>query len=281
LDARGIYNDFVQSSASHRLDEFAFAQIEHLLIDIDGVLYRGRDAVPTAIPFIPWLRQKGISFRLVTNNATLTPASYESKLAGMGIKVREEEIFTSSLATAMYLDRQGARGQSAFVVGEDGVTTALSGLDMKFTAENPRWVIVGLDRTLTYEKLALASLALQRGARFVGTNPDTSFPDERGLVPGAGAIQALLTATTGIHPTVIGKPHPLMLSLAMEAMEGTAVNTAMLGDRLDTDIQGANALQMPSILVLTGVSRREEIDPSGISPTLVVDTLEELVRIWP
>jgi 4-nitrophenyl phosphatase len=271
----------MRDQASTLPEGFPFSSIEHLLIDIDGVLYRGRTAIPSATAFIPWLRQHRIDFRLLTNNATLTPASYQHKLAGMGIQVGQEEIFTSSLATARYLKRQGADGQTAFVIGEEGLMEALAGIGIRFTAETPRWVVAGLDRMATYEKLALASLALQRGATFIGTNPDTSFPDERGLVPGAGALHALLTATTGIEPTVIGKPRPLMFTLAMEHLGGNIENTAMVGDRLNTDIQGADGLGIPSILVLTGVSRRDEIAASGIRPTLVVDTLEELIHLWP
>lgn len=259
---------------------FPYSHIRHLLIDLDGVLYRGNTAIAHAQSFIAWLRTRGVAFRLVTNNATLTPAQYVDKLTGMGIAVQPEEIFTSSLATALYLERQTDSARTAYVIGEDGLRSALDGIGMRVTDDRPAWVIVGLDRELTYEKLATAALAIAAGARFLGTNPDTSFPSERGLVPGAGAIQAALTATTGVRPTVVGKPEPLMLQLAMDQLGGSLTDTAMLGDRLDTDIQGAQTMHMPSILVLTGVSKREELANNPIHPTLVVDDLGDLIGQW-
>jgi 4-nitrophenyl phosphatase len=146
--------------------------------------------------------------------------------------------------------------------------------------EAPDWVIVGLDRALTYDKLATAALALERGAGFIGSNPDTSFPTEQGLVPGAGAIQAALIATTGKQPIIIGKPKPLMLEIAMHQLGGTVEDTAMLGDRLDTDIAAGQALQMATILVLTGVSKREELADSPCHPTLVVENLGQFMEEW-
>lgn len=260
--------------------DFPFERIRHLLVDLDGVLYRGTTAIPGAPPFISWLRAQGIDFRLVTNNATLTPGQYASKVAGMGIEVSEDEIFTSALATALYLLEQRQNGQTAYAIGEDGLMDALRRANVRIVTERPDWVVVGLDRHVTYEKLAIAALALEAGARFVGTNPDTSLPTERGLAPGAGAILAALTATTGVEPIVIGKPQPLMLRLAMEQLGGTVHDTAMIGDRLDTDIQGANALGLSSVLVLTGVSTRAELAVSIADPTIVVENLEELTRRW-
>ena len=258
---------------------FRIQSIRHILVDLDGVLYVGAAALGGAAEFIYWLRDHAVTFRLVTNNATLTPAGYVAKLAGMGIDVREDEVFTSALATALYLRKQ--RGvQRAYVIGEEGLLEALRGAQVEMDSERPDWVIVGLDRMLTYSKLATAALALQRGARFLGTNPDRSLPVEGGLVPGAGAIQAALTAATGLRPIVIGKPEPLMLELAMSQLGGTLENTVMLGDRLDTDIQGAIALGIPSIMVLTGVSSRDDIGQSPAKPSLVVDDLPALMRAW-
>lgn len=197
----------------------------------------------------------------------------------MGIEVEQDEVFTSALATALYLRKQ--RGvQSAFVIGEEGLFEALHGAQVELDTERPDWVIVGLDRKLTYDKLAIGARALQRGARFLGTNPDLSLPVEDGLLPGAGAIQAALTATTGVRPVVIGKPEPLMLELAMSQIGGTLHNTAMLGDRLDTDIQGAVALGIPSILVLTGVSSRQDLNGSPTQPSIVVENLTALMQLW-
>jgi 4-nitrophenyl phosphatase len=257
-----------------------FKQIRHLLIDLDGVLFVGSTALPDAPAFIDWLRNREITFRLVTNNATLTPEQYVAKLEGMGIAVEPAEVFTSALATAIYLQREGAEGQTAYVVGEAGLKTALQGVGLRLSDRHPDWVVAGLDRQLTYESLAVACLAIRAGARFVGTNPDTSLPTERGLVPGAGAIQAALVAATGVTPVVIGKPQPTMLQLAMDQLGGTLEDTAMLGDRLDTDIDGAHALGMQSILVLTGVSTRKEAAHSTRPPTLIVESLTQFMSEW-
>ena len=247
---------------------------------MDGVLYRGDQALPGAADFVSWLRGKGIAFSLVTNNATLTPAQYVARLDGIGIAAREDEIFTSALATALYLKERAGAGATAYAIGEEGLRAALELVDIKLSGDRPDWVIVGLDRHVTYEKLATAALAIQRGAQFIGTNPDTSLPTERGLAPGAGAIQAALSATTGVKPTVVGKPEPLMLELALKQMNAAAETAALLGDRLDTDIQGAHAVGLPSILVLTGVSTRQEATTGPIRPTLIVDDLPSLMREW-
>lgn len=257
-----------------------FGRIKHLLIDLDGVLYRGETALPCAADFVAWLHGRGITFRLVTNNATLTPTQYVEKLARMGISAGEDEIFTSALATGMYLKEHGNGGDTAYVIGEDGLRSAVEAAGFRIVDEKPDWVVVGLDRRLTYEKLATAALSLEAGARFVGSNPDTSFPTECGLVPGAGAILRAIQATTGVDPLVIGKPQPLMLEMAMRSLGGSRNDTAMLGDRLDTDIQAAEAVGVPSVLVLTGVSTRADLEHSSIRPTLVVQDLCRLMEQW-
>lgn len=259
---------------------FEFESIRHLLVDLDGVMYRGDMALPDAQRFVDWLRGQGIAVRLVTNNATLTPGQYVDKLARMGISVRAEEVFTSALATGMYLRRQASPGQTALVVGEDGLMQAVESADLQPVEDDADWVVVGLDRRVTYDKLTRAALSIEKGARFVGSNPDTSFPTERGLAPGAGALLSALQATTGVEPVVIGKPKPLMLELAMQGMGASVADTAMLGDRLDTDIRAANELGMPSVLVLTGVSTRADLQHSADHPDVVVNNLADLMERW-
>src|SRR5579884_1711979 len=237
-------------------------------------------ALTGSAEFVTFLRERGITFRLVTNNATLTPSQYVDKLAAMGIEVQPDEVFTSALATGMYLKAHRGATRTALVVGETGLRTAVGDAGLRLVDEGGDWVVVGLDRTATYEKLAAAALALEGGAHFVGSNPDTSFPTERGLVPGAGALLAALRATTGLEPVVIGKPQPTMLRLAMKALDGSLEDTAMLGDRLDTDIGAAAAMDMRSILVLTGVSQRSDLESSPYRPDLVVEDLPRLMAHW-
>ncbi len=258
----------------------ALGRIRHLLIDLDGVLYRGNTALPGAQEFIAFLRRKGIPFRLVTNNSSRTPEQAVQKLAGIGIEAQAGEIFSSALATGIYLREHVDGTETAQVVGEAGLRQAVEKSGLRLVEEGGDWVVVGLDRKATYEMLARAALALEGGARFVGSNPDSSFPTERGLVPGAGALLAALVTTTGREPTVIGKPHPLLLELAMKDCGGTLNDTAMLGDRLDTDIAAAERIGMKSILILTGVSTRSDLEKTSTPPDLVVENLQQLMDAW-
>lgn len=257
------------------------ASISHLLLDMDGVLFRGKAPIPGAIEFIHWLRQRGTPFQLLTNNSTLTPQRNSESLASMGIEVSPEEIFTSSLATAGYLRECGAERQRVFIIGEEGLIKALEAVGMEITQlpNEADWVIAGLDRNATYSKLRDAATAIQRGAKFVATNADSSLPVEHGVVPGAGALQAVITTTTNVNPLVIGKPEARMLELGAKAIGGANRDTAMVGDRLDTDIEAANRAQMRSILVLTGVTNEDDLTNSDIKPDLVVRNLQELKEL--
>ena len=260
----------------------SLSSVQHLLCDMDGVLFRGADPLPGAAEFIAWLRESGVRFQLITNNSTATPATNVAMLGRLGIRVNEGEILTSSIATALYLKESGARGQAVYVIGEEGLITALESAGMHLTEvpEEAAWVVAGLDREVTYARLRDASFAIEHGARFVATNADGSLPVEWGKIPGAGALQAAITTTTGKEPKVIGKPEPLMLTLGMERIHGSAASTAMLGDRLDTDIEAAHRCGIPSILVLTGISSEHDAQASSHRPTFVYDDLPHLMRDW-
>jgi len=257
-------------------------RVSHLLVDMDGVLFRGGTALPGASGFLPWLQNHGIAFQLITNNSTASPEKNAALLAAMGIHVDLDAVFTSAMATGRYLERHAERGERTFVIGEEGLVEAVAnaGMEVVRDPEGVSWVVAGLDRHVTYEELCMASFALERGARFIATNADASLPVEQGEAPGAGALQAALVATTGVKPLVIGKPEPLLLELGMERIGGSRDNTAMLGDRLDTDIAAAARLEMTSILVLTGVTAREDLASSRIRPNVTVNGLPELMKIW-
>jgi 4-nitrophenyl phosphatase len=269
-------NEAVQS-VTHIL-----ATTTHLLVDMDGVLFRGRSPLPGAAAFITWLRRAAIPFRLLTNNSTLTPEKNAQALGAMGIEIDADEIFTSSVATAGYLLERGAAGQKVFVIGEEGLLLALSraGLDITGSPDDAQWLVAGLDRNVTYARLRDAALAVQHGARFVATNADTSLPVEDGLIPGAGALQSVITSTTAIRPVVVGKPEARMLELAARAIGGDRSNTAMLGDRLDTDVEAARRAGMASILILTGVTQRSNVQGTSAAPDVVVENLDELMGLW-
>ncbi len=256
-----------------------FASLRHLIIDMDGVLWRGDNPLPGLVEFFATLRRRGITFVLATNNATQTPEQYLAKLARMGVQAAREEILTSSQATAIYLTQHSANGARVYVIGEDGIRQALRESGFKLLdlyQVEAEYVVVGMDRGLSWDKLATATLNIRAGAQFIGTNGDASLPTERGIIHGNGSILAALSTATGVTPTVIGKPEPIMYQQAMARLGGSASDTWALGDRLETDILGARRAGIPSILVLSGVATREELAACDYQPEVVLPSIVEL-----
>jgi len=251
------------------------------LLDMDGVLYRGSQPLAGVNDLLALFAKRNIAYACVTNNAMLTPEQYEAKLAAMGIDIPAARVVTSPVATRRYLETQTPRGTSAYYVGMEGLRAALFN-DGYFVLDEqtPQFVVVGLDMGMTYAKMRTACLAIRAGARFVGTNPDTSLPTEAGIVPGAGSLLALLQAATDVAPFVIGKPAPTMLHAAVDMLGVDAKRTLMIGDRLDTDIAGAHAAGLASALVLTGVATPESLKESEIQPDGVYADLPTLVAAW-
>lgn len=256
------------------------ASIKNFIIDMDGVLYRGQRALPGAKEFVTHLREHKVPFILATNNSTLTPRQYVAKLEAMGIEVGDDDILTSGQATALYLSQSASPAAKVYAVGEAGLLSALREHGFQLSDQGVDYVVVGMDRQLTYEKLKIATLAIGAGAAFIGTNPDTTLPTEEGLHPGNGAVLAALEAATGISPLVIGKPQPILLRLAMEKMGVTSEGTAMVGDRLETDILAGRNAGVTTILVLTGITAREELHGSHYRPDLIFDDVAHLLRAW-
>ena len=254
-----------------------------LILDMDGVLWEGDRPLPGMPEFLSFLRAEEIRIILATNNASLTPESYVQKLAWMGAEVRREEIITSATATAEYLKSVARPGEKIFIIGEEGLTRAIeeAGLTIAEPGDlHAAYVVCGMDRGLTWQKLANATIYLRGGARFIGTNPDLTFPTERGIAHGNGAVLAALTAASGVKPTIIGKPFPSLFQMALRKIGIPKARVASLGDRLETDILGARKVGIHSILVLTGISSRKELRHSRIKPTLVVKDLPSLQRAW-
>jgi 4-nitrophenyl phosphatase len=255
-------------------------QMRGAVIDMDGVLWAGRQPLPGLLPLFHALRQGQVRLILATNNSSLTPEQYVAKLAAMGVAVTVDEILTSAQATASYLrTRVGQGGARVFPIGEDGVLRALTATGFQICGlyETPTdYVVVGMDRGLSWDKLATATLNIRAGAVFVGTNPDVTLPTERGITHGNGAILAALQAATGVTPIVIGKPEPIMYQQALERLGTDPAYTVAIGDRLDTDILGAARAALPSVLVLTGISRREDLAAAPAQPTWVLADIREL-----
>jgi 4-nitrophenyl phosphatase len=251
------------------------------IFDMDGVLYRGLAPLPGAVELFAALELRGIDYRLATNNSTLTPHQYVEKLAAMGIEVDDSVIVTSGGATRQYLERSMPPNSSVLVIGEPALSAQLFQTGyLQPASEGDRdisAVVVGLDREFTYSKLYAANLAIRSGARFVATNGDVTLPTEIGLVPGCGSIVAAIAASTSRSPEVVGKPESHLFDIACEQMQVTAPETVAIGDRLDTDIVAANRLGALSVMVLTGVSTREEIAGFPEKPDMVFTDLNAIL----
>jgi glycerol 3-phosphatase-2 len=246
------------------------------LFDLDGVLYRGNEAVPHAAESLASLRERGKGVAFVTNNSASTPEAVATRLRAVGVRADASDVETSAITTAQLLAERGVR--TAFVVGEEGVRSALSERGIEIV-EDQRGdvdvVVVGLDRGADYAKLRTASILVEKGAALVATNADASFPAADGQVwPGAGALLAAIEATTGVKAEVVGKPEPPILHAALRRAGGGV--PLLIGDRLDTDIAGAERLGWDSLLVLTGITSRDELARSAIRPTYVGRDLRAL-----
>lgn len=257
--------------------------IKALAIDMDGVLWRGNTALPGLNKFFDFLTQEEIPYILATNNASKTPEEYQKKLAGFGVQIERETVLTSSLATAAYLKNEFSDGGRVYVVGQAGLIEAMREAGFEVMPDHSQpvvAVVAGIDFTLTYDKLRHAALCINRGARFVASNGDLTFPSEEGNVPGAGSILAAIQAATGVKPVVIGKPEPLMFEIAVQKMSNDPAHTAMLGDRLETDIAGGQRAGLKTILVTTGVDNAASIPIKGYRPDVIFSGIDELTDVW-
>jgi NagD protein len=248
---------------------------KNYLIDMDGVLVRGSQPVPGANEFIDRLQAAGAKFLVLTNNSLYTPRDLQARLQRIGLDVPAESIYTSALATAQFLHSQHPGG-SAFVIGEAGLTTALHDLGYVITDHQPDYVVLGETTTYSFERITLATRLVAAGARFIATNPDVSGPGDGGLVPATGAVAALISAATGVRPYYIGKPNPLMMRTALWRLDAHSEESIMVGDRMDTDIIVGTESGLETILVLTGVTRREEVERFPYRPTRIVESVASI-----
>ena len=250
--------------------------IRSWLIDMDGVLVREDQALPGASAFLAALRELGLSFLVLTNNSIYTRRDLAARLHGSGLEVPEEAIWTSALATARFLADQRPGG-SAFVVGEAGLTTALHSAGYTLSARAPDYVVLGETRTYSFERITQAIRLIDGGARFIATNPDNVGPTADGPVPATGSVAALISRATGVDPYYVGKPNPLMVRSALNAIAAHSEQTAMIGDRMDTDVVAGLEAGLHTILVLSGVSTRETAERFPFRPSLIVESVADLV----
>ncbi|MBW1603152.1 HAD family hydrolase [Streptomyces sp. JJ66] len=248
------------------------------LTDMDGVLMHEGVPVPGADAFITKLRESGRPFLVLTNNSIYTARDLHARLIRIGLEVPEENIWTSALATAKFLDDQHPGG-SAYVIGEAGLTTALHEVGYVLTDTDPDFVILGETRTYSFEAMTKAVRLINAGARFIATNPDETGPSTEGALPATGAVAALITAATGQKPYFIGKPNPLMMRTALNTIGAHSETSAMIGDRMDTDILAGLEAGMETFLVLTGLTAQADISRYPYRPTHVRDSIAELVDL--
>jgi NagD protein len=250
--------------------------IESWLTDMDGVLVHEGEPVPGAPEFVHRMKQSGKPFLILTNNSIYTSRDLQARLSRMGIEVPEQSIWTSALATAQFLGDQRPGG-TAYVIGEAGLTTALHAVGYVLTDYAPDYVVLGETRTYSFEAITKAIRLINDGARFICTNPDATGPSNEGALPAAGSVAAMVSKATGVEPYFVGKPNPMMMRSALNTIEAHSESTAMIGDRMDTDVLCGLEAGLETILVLTGISTREETEKYPYRPSRIVDSVADLI----
>jgi NagD protein len=246
-------------------------------MDMDGVLVHEEDAIPGADQWIARLREREIPFLVLTNNSIYTRRDLAARLRTSGLDVPEKSIWTSALATAKFLEDQRPGG-SAFVIGEAGLTTALHSSGYTLTERSPDYVVLGETRTYSFERITLAIRLIDSGARFIATNPDATGPTLEGPLPATGSVAALISRATGVDPYFVGKPNPLMMRSALNAIDAHSETTAMIGDRMDTDIVSGLEAGMHTILVLSGLTTRDEAERYPYRASRIIDSVADLLE---
>ena len=253
-------------------------KIECWLSDMDGVLVHEGRPVPGAADFLARLTSLQRRFLVLTNNSIYTPRDLAARLRVLGLEVPVESIWTSAMATAEFLADQRPNG-SAYVIGEAGLTTALHEIGYVLTELQPEYVVLGETRRYSFEQVTTAIRLIDRGARFIATNPDPVGPSNEGSLPACGAVAAMITKATGVEPYFVGKPNPLMMRNGLNKVQGHSETTAMIGDRMDTDIVAGMEAGLHTILVLTGVTKAHEVDRFPYRPSSVVDSVADLISL--
>jgi NagD protein len=250
-------------------------QPKSYLIDMDGVIVSGNKLIPGAKTFIDRLTGRGNRFLVLTNNPIYTPLDLQHRLQTLGLNIPVKRFYTSAMATAQFLNSQRPKG-TAFVIGESGLTSALHEIGYILTEHEPDYVVLGETTSYSYDKITQAVRLVAAGACFIATNPDPSGPGKGGIVPACGAMAAMIQKATAVEPYFIGKPNPLMMRTALRYLDEHSENTVMVGDRMDTDIIAGIESGMETILVLTGVTRREDVDRFPYRPTHVLPSVAEI-----
>ncbi len=246
------------------------------LTDMDGVLIHEGVMIPGADEFIRKLRDKGAPFLVLTNNSIYTPRDLRARLMSTGIDLPEENIWTSALATAKFLDSQRPEG-SAYVIGEAGLTTALHEAGYTLSESSPDYVVLGETRTYSFEAITRAIRLIDDGARFIATNPDATGPSLEGALPACGSVAALITRATGVEPYFVGKPNPVMMREGLNKLKAHSESSAMIGDRMDTDIKCGIEAGLETILVTTGITQVDDVERFPYRPSRIIKSIADLL----
>ena len=245
--------------------------------DMDGVIYHGNRLLPGTLEFVNWLNEHQKRFLFLTNSSERTPRELREKLSRLGIDVAEEHFYTSALATADFLSRQRP-GCTVFVIGEAGLYNALYERGISMNDNNPDYVVVGETRTYSFERIEKAvHLINQKGARLIGANPDLTGPSEHGIVPATGSLIAPIELATGTKAYFVGKPNPLMMRRAVKRLDAASRETVIIGDRMDTDIIAGVEAEVDTVLVLSGVTKIDDVQRFAYNPQYIMNGLDELV----
>lgn len=237
-------------------------------------MYRGTEVIQEAADFVKKLNQLHLPYLFVTNNSSRTPRQVAEKLSDFGIQTEEKQVFTTSQATANYIYEQKSDA-SVYVIGEEGILTAITEKGFAFGDEKADFVVIGIDHAISYEKFAIACLAIRNGATFVSTNADIAIPTERGLMPGNGSLTSVITVSTQTEPIFIGKPESIIMEQALKVLGTKKEDTLMVGDYYDTDIMAGMNAGIDTLLVHTGVTTKEMLIGYKQKPTYVVDSLDQ------
>jgi len=251
--------------------------IKSWLTDMDGVLVHESYALPGAADFLAALREQQIPFQVLTNNSIFTPRDLAARLRAAGLEVAESDLWTSALATARFLADQVPEG-SAYAIGEAGLTTALYEVGYTLTDIDPDYVVLGETRTYSFEAITTAIRLIEAGARFIATNPDVTGPSREGPLPATGSVAALITAATGREPYFVGKPNPVMIRTAMNRINAHSESTAMIGDRMDTDVVAGMEAGLRTYLVLSGSTEAHEVERFPFRPNEIHEDVSSIVR---
>ncbi|MBM7554882.1 TIGR01457 family HAD-type hydrolase [Thalassobacillus pellis] len=250
---------------------------EAYLIDLDGTMYRGSERIEDAVHFIEALNKKKIPHLFVTNNSSRRPEQIAEKLNGMDIPAENKQVYTSSMAAAQYISEEQPEA-TVYAIGEEGLFYELDQAGLKLTEKKADYVVIGIDRDISYEKLTKACLNVRDGARFLSTNADVAIPTERGMVPGNGAITSVITISTGIAPVFVGKPEAVIMEQAIKTLGYPKEKVLMVGDNYHTDILAGMDAGLDTLMVFTGVTSKEDLNGYDRKPTYTTATLLDWIK---